>query len=389
MIEIVIEQRELKALIDNASVAREKSIKAGTMFSNIVCTIDPIAETIELMGLSTISQSIAVGDIQVIRSEDELYQVCLPRDRFSDIINNLPAKQVKLMFDKELKIACERCKFAIPLDTEIVSQLPVRFAPSDATGYEFTKSELVEAFSMMIPIIPEEGQHSLGYMGFFEEGIILVGTDSRRMYMTKINSSLAMESQFIPLAKSSLIAMKGILSKTQESVNLYFDEGIFSLAAGRTVFSTRTLDPEGLVKVEQLRGLFELPQTSFIRFNRVELLSALKRCNIISSSVGINLVEFLLEGDVASLSTAKHLEQGNASDQVSVCLDGELSLFSISTQYLIDSLSSFKTEEVLISATDKIRPMVLQEWAGGANEYPKHLIAPIERANQISANNAN
>lgn len=379
MIEITIGQRELKALIDNASVAREKSIKAGTMFSNIVCTIDPIAETIELMGLSTISQSIAVDDVEVVRSEDELYQVCLPRDRFSDIINNLPAKEIKLMFDKELKIACERCKFTIPIDTEIVSQLPVRFAPSNTTGYEFTKTELVEAFSMIIPLVPEEGIHSAASMEFSEEGILLFGTDGRRMYLTKISSSLEMENQFIPLAKSSLIAMKGILGKSQESVSIYFNEGIFSLITGRTIFSTRSLETEGRHPIELLKRLFESPKTSFIRFNRMELLAALKRCNVIYSTPGINRVKFLFEENVAHLSTPEQYEQGNASDQVSVDLEGQLSCFTINIQYLMDSLAYFKTEEVMVSAIDDVMPMILQEWAGGGvNEYPKHLIAPIQ-----------
>lgn len=267
--------------------------------------------------------------------------ITIPAKRFSDITKELPSGEILIVVKRNNQIDIEgkKCRFKLlGLPKEEFPKFP-EFKNKEAV--KINQEDFKEMIRMtQFAVSHEESRYVLnGILVEIEEGIIrMVATDGRRM--AKIEKKLISSTK---QDMSVIIPIKAI----QEIYRNLKEEGCISIIKG---MNQVLFDIEGVLVASRIiegdfpnyNQVIPKPVAQKIKVNTQELLSAIKRANLLATP-DFQAIKFevFLDKLVVSKSTPN---VGESREELPIEYDGKEMMVGFNPQFLIDVLKNINEE---------------------------------------------
>lgn len=302
-------------------------------------------------------------------------EICISGEKFSSIVRQLSPLPVRFKTEEtRVAIRCGRAKFnllGLP-----ATEFPEYPQPGEI-DFSLPESDLKQMIQKTIfAVSTDETRRSLNgiYLEGKEEILRMISTDGRR---------LALVSTSLPSISSPtevLIPLKG----AQQLLRILGDGGEvkIGISENQVFFHTpRTLLISQLIsaKFPDYQQVIPHKSNTVILVDRLKLLSAIRRCSILSEEKS-HLLRFKLKDDLLSL-TGSEPELGDAYEEVSVESEGKKELeVGFNSAYLVEALKVISEEKVELELIDSASPGVLR---GEKEKSYLYVLMPI-RIEEIS-----
>jgi DNA polymerase-3 subunit beta len=199
-----------------------------------------------------------------------------------------------------------------------------------------------------------------------DEGIKMVSTDSYRLAIRRIKDGFSRieKGQYI-IPSSAMVNLARITTK-EEKINMYKDEnmGQIRFEIGETDYIIRLIEGK-FPKYEQF-----IPESleKKIEVEKEEILGALKRATIISTTVKIDI------GKDALTLESESREVGEGKEKIEAVYDGEDMEIAFNSRFLEEGIISIDGEKVMIGISEPLKPGIITE---GEGEEFMYIIMPI------------
>ncbi len=302
-------------------------------------------------------------------------EICISGEKFSSIVRQLSPLPVRFKTEEtRVAIRCGRAKFnllGLP-----ATEFPEYPQPGEI-DFSLPESDLKQMIQKTIfAVSTDETRRSLN--GIYlegEEGILrMISTDGRRLAL--VSTSLPSISSLVRV----LIPLKG----AQQLLRILEDGGEvkIGISENQVFFHTpRTLLISQLIaaKFPDYQQVIPHKSNTIILVDRLKLLSAIRRCSILSEEKS-HLLRFKLQDDLLSL-TGSEPELGDAYEEVSVESEGKKELeVGFNSAYLVEALKVISEEKVELELIDSASPGVLR---GEKEKNYLYVLMPI-RIEEIS-----
>lgn len=198
------------------------------------------------------------------------------------------------------------------------------------------------------------------------EEIRMVSTDSYRLAIRKMREGFKPqeEGQYI-IPASAMVNLVRIAGK-EEKMDVYRDEnkGQVRFDVGGSSHIIRLI--EG--KFPKYGQFIPESMEKTVEVEKEEILGALKRASLISSTVKLNL-----RGDRLTLASESR-EVGEGKEEIEVSYNGEDMEIAFNSRFLEDGITSIDGEKMVISITEPLKPGIIKEKDG---EEFMYVIMPI------------
>ena len=208
-----------------------------------------------------------------------------------------------------------------------------------------------------------------------DNGLFCVATDSYRL--AQKNIKLRTHSKFfdIVIPNKSLDDLTKIIDNYNNDIEVFVNPNKVLFKIDNILFQTRLL--EGTYPDTERIIPTEFPV--IIPFNKEELLGAVERVSLLSpkdSGNNLNFIKLNLREDRVVEISSTSSEIGDAQEEIIPTGDvnGAYIKISFSSKYLIESLKSFNSQEVILSFAGEVRPFIIK---GNLEQDLLHLILPV------------
>ncbi len=282
---------------------------------------------------------------------------CVNAKSLHDIIKNFPSDSIKLSNKEDgfLSIKGEKCKFQIAfMSGDDFPSIPM--LPNDG----FSKiSNLVFLNILNKTIFSASDNESRGSISsvLFEstDGVLkVVSTDGHRLTISKTNDFPFVFAEKTLIKRKALTDLKKILSVVDEKESdITIKDNVLFLKNGNIAFSIRT-DNDKYPNYERV-----VPDkfTSSVTVSKKDLLGALKRVALLSvDEAKLNPVS-LFSSNMFLKIFADGAEQGNASEEIIMSMEGDKFDVALSSIYLTDAVSRVDSDDCLLRIVDNSSPI--------------------------------
>ena len=208
-----------------------------------------------------------------------------------------------------------------------------------------------------------------------DNGLFCVATDSYRLAQKNVKLRTHSKLFDIVIPNKSLDELIKIIDNLNSDIELFVNPNKVLFKIDHILFQTRLLegtypDTERIIPVEY---------PVVIQFNKEELLGAVERVSLLSpkeASHNLNIIKLYLRDDKVVEVSSTSNEIGDALEEVIPTGDvvGSGIKIAFSAKYLIESLKSFNSQEVIINFAGEVRPFVIK---GNLDQDLLHLILPV------------
>jgi DNA polymerase-3 subunit beta len=155
--------------------------------------------------------------------------------------------------------------------------------------------------------------------------------------------------------RKALVEMQRVLERSDDGVEIAFDERSLLLNAGKVVLMTRLI--EG--KFPNVDPVIPRDNDKSVRVNRERMMNALKIVSFMSSEK-IKPVKMSLEASLLRLESER-AEYGDVADELPVEYDGEELKIGFNAKYLLDVLSvAGNSEQIEMKLKGSLNPCLIQ-----------------------------
>lgn len=192
---------------------------------------------------------------------------------------------------------------------------------------------------------------------FFGNKLEITATDSFRLARKNIEFEDNFNSQIINIPSKSLDEFSKIIEDSHEDVELIIKNKTAIFKYRNVTFMTRLV--EGTYP--DTSSLFPKDQMLTVKFNRNELLSAVDRASLFTSSENLSIVKMTLTPKNSVEISSNSTEIGKVVEEIYPLEVSENLNFQIAfgTKNLSDALKSFESQSILIKFTGEIKPAII------------------------------
>lgn len=281
----------------------------------------------------------------------ETGRICIPAKKLYDIIREFPIQDVYIKQRENFwtEITCDRISISLPgLD-------PKDFPTFPEGGKEcfLSNANLLKDMSEKVIFATSPQESSLNLHGILFEVFFkgddpflrMVATDGHRLAIVEEKIARAREEEQFIVPRRGLSELRRLFNG-EETIEVKTAEN-----------SLKFMSPNGILSVRLLEGQFpdykhvlprELEKKALV--NRKELLSALRRAEILASERGEG-VKFYLSKNTMELNAGGG-DIGNFSEKLDIRYDGDDIKIVFNGKYLIDALNVIDTELIRFELRD-------------------------------------
>lgn len=211
------------------------------------------------------------------------------------------------------------------------------------------------------------------YMDIEPTQVSFVATDTHKMACysrTDVNTNDI--TQGIVISKRTANLLKGILSKTEEPVNISFSEKNVVFESGTYKFSSRLV--EGLFP--QYKTVIPTNNEARVVVNRTDLVKGLARVSVFVDTT--LLVKCELRSNSMHISTQDLDFSCSDNETIPCSYDGNEMSVGFSVEHLTASLNNIEADEVVMSLSDPSRPGIISPSIEKGNEKVLIIIMPMK-----------
>lgn len=299
---------------------------------------------------------------------------------FSSIINFLPEEQISLFIEKgNLQIDCGDCKTQI--NGIISDDFPIIPSVKEEKFIKINSTDFCKGISQLvdIPVFSATRPEISGILFLFKgKTLKIVATDSYRLGEKTINLDSFVEDE-VSFILSQKIA--------KEIINIFGDKNTeikIIFGANQVLLESKMIEtdhPEIQFISRLVDGnypnyedIIPSKKETGIIANRGEFLNQLKAAGVFSGRTNEIKIKVLPEKKGIEI-TAKSSEIGDYNSFLPVEIEGKKDEISFNFKYLIDGLTSIKSEKVLLELNGPSSPGVLRPLKGSDFLY---IIMPIK-----------
>lgn len=342
----------------------------------------PILENF-LFDIKDGSLTVSATDLEIsIRSSlnvtsDQNNKIVVPARLLYDIIRSLDDTQLNFNIDNKGKVKISTDKGVYNLSYSPSEDFPeIPFVSRDKeiiiSGGELRKALDQTAFAMSKEDMRPAMTGTL--MEFDRDGLKFVTTDGHRL-VKFINKSFTSEvhEQYIVPERAISVLLKQI---GDADVKIYFSKTYASFIINEYEFITRLIGE----KYPAYNSVIPLENENFLTVNRTDLLSAIKRMMLFSTS-NSKQVKFSIGNNKLEVS-AEDIDHGsNAKEEIECEYKGDPMDIGFNTNYVNDILSHLDGEKVIFKLHSPTKASIIEPTKSEENEDIMMLLMPVRLNN--------
>lgn len=300
-------------------------------------------------------------------------RACLPVKIIQELLQTLPKETVTLSLEKEtMTISCGRSKATVPGVS--ASEYPPIPEISQNTGTDIQKESLLSSLSLVsFAAATDEARPLLMGVRFepSDEGTTIVATDGYRLSLSSIQEHNGISSEPLVIPARALTEVVRIGNEEKEETIMRMTEtidGQLSFILGDTQISTRRIEGE----YPNYRKIIPSNHSTATTVDTEELTRAVKSASIFArDSAGV--VRFSITPGTLEIS-ANTPQVGENTIEIEAQVEGEGGVVAMNSRFLLDLLSSVKSEQMVIKTTGALSPVVFSVLN---KEDFLHIIMPV------------
>lgn len=310
-------------------------------------------------------------------TSDQNSKIVVPARLLYDIIRSLDDAQLNFNIDNKgkLKISTDKGVYNLSYSpSEDFPEIPLVSRDKEIIigGNEFRKALEQTAFAMSKEDMRPAMTGTL--MEFDKDGLKFVTTDGHRLvkFINKSFTSELHEQYIIPeRAISVLLKQLG-----ESDVKIYLSKTYASFIINEYEFITRLIGE----KYPAYNSVIPLENENFLTVNRVDLLSAIKRMMLFSTSSS-KQVKFSIGNNLLEVS-AEDIDHGsNAKEDIECEYKGDPMDIGFNTNYVNDILSHLEGEKVIFKLHSPTKASIIEPTKSEENEDIMMLLMPVRLNN--------
>lgn len=312
-----------------------------------------------------------------IISIEETGSIVLPIPHFSDIIRKLPGDLVEIEVQENYKTIIKAEQSVFELHGQSSEEYPHIIINKSEPHFSVEASKLKQlirqtAFAVSTmetrPILT--GVH----MTIHGNDVRFTATDTHRLAQSQVpieKYTDAIDEMSIVVPGQSLHELNKIIDDQDGKISLSIMQNQVLFFTERKAFISRLLsgtypDTERLIPTN-LNTTLHIPTNEFIR--------TIDRAALLASAEQNNVVRFEAKGDGTIEISSNSPEIGRVNEQMTILShEGDEVNISFSSRYLLDTLRTIGSEEIMISFTGPMNPFVIKT---PASDKILHLILPV------------
>lgn len=210
---------------------------------------------------------------------------------------------------------------------------------------------------------------------YVDNNLYVVATDSYRLSQKEVKLRSKIDNFDIVIPSKSLDELSKILDNAKADVLINVSPNKVLFKIDNVLFQTRLL--EGTYPNTMRIIPTEFPVV--IPFNKEDLLAAVERVSLLSprdKDTNYNIIKLKLNSNQTVEIHSTNSEVGDANEVVlpSDNVKGSVINIAFSSRYLVESLKSFNSSEIVIHFAGEVKPFVIK---GKEDENLLHLILPV------------
>ncbi len=351
---------------------------------NGVITTNPVVPILEnfLFEIEKGKLTITASDLQtsmITEMEVEAKaggNIAVPARILMDTLKNLPEQPVTFSINEEsysIEISSDNGHYK--LAGENATDFPKVPSVSEGFSVDMATEALSSAISNTIfATSNDELRPAMTgvYVSITEENTIFVATDGHRLIRYSRKDVKADTPNAIIIPRKALNLLKNVLPEENTNVSIEYNLSNAFFHFGQVRMICRLIDE----RYPDYENVIPADNSNLVTFNRVDLLSSLKRIAIYANKT-TNQVKLKITGSELLIS-AEDLDFSNeANERLSCEHDGEDIVIGFNARFLIEMLSSLESKEVLMKLSEANRAGLLIPSDLGDEEDLLMLVMPV------------
>lgn len=307
-----------------------------------------------------------------VNSEEDVSFV-IPSRIFSSIISKLPEDDILLEYDdkkRKLKIKSGNSQAElICFSADEFPKIKIEESGSPIFISKETVKKLVRKTSFSASVDEMNGVLTGVLMEISESAVKMVAVDTFRMAIYSADADAGDEKNVIIPAKMINEISKIISDEEQESmvsIDIIENKAVFIFDNNRVTVNTlsgKYIDYKKIIKDD---GAIE------VRVIREELVKAIDRASLLSSSQNNNLIKITITDELLQINSLS--DEGNIEEKVEIIKEGEDITIGFNSRYMIDALRAIDDEEIKMYLKNNVSPCIIKPLKG---ENYLYLILPV------------
>ena len=287
--------------------------------------------------------------------------VCISAKKVLEVCREFLSDQIVVTSDDQLWVTLEGGPSRLRLPSVDIGLYPQMEAPELPNRFRMSAQALRSCIDMTIfaTMTNETRKNLMGVCLKLVEGNAAqwIATDGHRLaqVIKAVEGVSVNGAPEVIVPRKALVEMQRVLERSDDGVEIAFDERSLLLNAGKVVLMTRLI--EG--KFPNVDPVIPRDNDKSVRVNRERMMNALKIVSFMSSEK-IKPVKMSLEASLLRLESER-AEYGDVADELPVEYDGEELKIGFNAKYLLDVLSvAGNSEQIEMKLKGSLNPCLIQ-----------------------------
>jgi len=206
---------------------------------------------------------------------------------------------------------------------------------------------------------------------------VFASTDSFRLSEYKTNFDVPTSTEFAQIIPSRTAAEIRWIIKDDDNVKIISGENQIAFFFGNAKIYSRLLNG----KFPDYSNFFPSGYATKATINRVDLMQALKKINLISKENNYS-IKMSLSSETGILLETSETQIGEWEVRMTGSVEGEDNIVWVNSTYFLEALGVMKTTHVAISFENPLAPILIvpEEWEKKKTDGTefKHIIMPLK-----------
>lgn len=348
---VTCERNQLATAIGvvNRAVANRNTIQ---ILNNILIETEGDALKLTATDLDTSISNIISAQV------DESGAMAIPGKMLGEVVSKMPNAPVTLeLEDGKVKVQCGKSSYVIlSLPAE---DFPATRRVNEGEELEFLQCDFKEALRLTAFAASHEENRSI-LMGVLfeakETDFMLVATDTHRLALKKLTLDKPVSKPLSAVIPARPLGeIERLLRDTaEETIKILLGNAQVQVQVGQVTLVSRLLDGQ----FPNYEKVIPSNTERTVRFERQEMLEALKRLEIVAFHSG-EKIRIATQGDALEL-TAESADVGSGREHVPITMDGEDVTIAFNARYVMEVLDHLTSENAVLELTGSLNPGLIK-----------------------------
>lgn len=317
-----------------------------------------------------------IDDTEIIQ-DYENGSIVLPVPHFPEIIRKLPGDFVKIEVQENFKTVIKSEQSIFELHGQSSDEYPNILIEKNNPDFAINAIKLKQLIRQTVFAVSTMETRPIltgVHMSLEGEDIRFTATDTHRLAQSQMNFQIIndrLSDLSVVIPGQSLLELNKIIYDDDEKIHISIMKNQVLFYTERKSFVSRLLsgtypDTERLIPTN-IKTKLHILTNEFIR--------TIDRAALLASKEQNNVIRFKATGDTFIEISSNSPEIGRVNEQMKIVShEGDEVSISFSSKYLLETLRTIDSEEIVISFTGPMNPFVIKT---PENEHILHLILPV------------